>query len=1030
LFTQFPMNKFYLLPAILLLFSCTDKRPVKKILCYAINQEDTWVKELKKSAARQGLQLVITGNRQIFQEDSLRKFSTICLPFSLTDSLNYRNIPAMKRYAESGGGGILAVKDTPHQRKDWPWLHEWMNLPPEEELLQDGGKLYILPATAGGNAMQHALQYLIGDNEWPDYQLSATPAPPDTSRFTYTILDQGLDEPMELCMLPDGNVLFIERKGTVKIYNTGLRKTSTIAHFNVFSGIEDGLLGVAADPGFTNNHRLYFYYAPAGEKWFNKLVSIELHGNTLEMSTEKLILQVPTQRRYCCHSAGYLSFGRDSLLYLSIGDNTNAEETEGYTPVDERPGRHLSDDQASAANSKDLRGKILRIKPGSNGGYSIPDGNLFPKDGSQGYPEIYIMGCRNPYRFHIDMKNNFLYWSDIGPDTKVPSPEGSTISFDEINQARHPGFYGWPYFNGNNQAYPLWDYANKKERPAKDPQHPVNASPNNNGLRNLPPAQPAMIWYSDATSPHFPAVGKGAQTAMAGPVYYNDRYKGAPHKLPDYYNGKLLIYDWVRNWIMAVTMNKEGNYLRMEPFLEHIRFAAPVDMQIAPDGSIYILEYGTNWFAKNADAKLVQITYSEGNRKPVALINCNKLYGAAPLKVNFSAKGSIDHDKNDVLSYTWKFNDKKVEGIQVDHTFTLPGIYKAELIVTDDKGSSNSSMVEIKVGNTPPSVKIVTTANRSFYWDDAVLEYQVAVSDPEDVTIDSNKVQIVFDYLPVGEDLAPALAKGITGNLQYAKGNQLFWSLDCKSCHAERAVSVGPSLAKIADRYLLNKANIAQLASKIITGGSGNWGKRTMSAHPDMPEEDAEEIAKYILSLRAGSGYLPLKGEQTLNRHKGKGTRGAYLLSATYTDKGANNIEPLTGRDHIILLDPRLQAEGFDEGNIFLKTITSMDLTYGQARNNSYIGFHHIYLDGIKSVHYNIQQTGPAGTIEARLDKPDGVLVSKLFIPSGDDKNKWKVIRAAFQQTKGLHNIYFVFKNAEEKNRPLFNIDWLYFSDK
>ena len=65
-------------------------------------------------------------------------------------------------------------------------------------------------------------------------------------------------------------------------------------------------------------------------------------------------MEIPTQRQYCCHSGGYISFDSHGLLYLSTGDNTNAEETEGYTPVDERPGRALADDQATAANTNDL----------------------------------------------------------------------------------------------------------------------------------------------------------------------------------------------------------------------------------------------------------------------------------------------------------------------------------------------------------------------------------------------------------------------------------------------------------------------------------------------------------------------------------------------------------------------------------------------------------------------------------------------------------------------------------------------------
>src|SRR5690606_5368182 len=108
--------------------------------------------------------------------------------------------------------------------------------------------------------------------------------------------------------------------------------------------------------------------------------------------------------------------------------------SDGYTPIDERPGRGPFDAQKSSGNTHDLRGKILRIKVNEDGSYRIPEGNLFPKDGSEGRPEIYVMGARNPFRISIDPKTNFLYWGDVGPDSGKDGIQGSK-SYDEWNQA-------------------------------------------------------------------------------------------------------------------------------------------------------------------------------------------------------------------------------------------------------------------------------------------------------------------------------------------------------------------------------------------------------------------------------------------------------------------------------------------------------------------------------------------------------------------------------------------------------------------
>lgn len=1021
------MQRLWPILLLAVLAACTGKRPVR-VLYYTSNNDHHTINTLQEIVEKQGGSITLTGRQQYFREDSLEAFSAVCLPLSLADSLDHRSITALKRYLEAGGG-LLIIRDSAHHQQGWPWLAALNNSPLQQPLQQDAGRLYVLPDKADRANSEVALRYITDGHHYPDYKKAQTPPVPDSSRFTYMVLGQGLDEPMQMDILPNGNVLFVERKGAVKLYDARARQTKAIGRFNVFSGIEDGLLGVALDPDFASNHRVYFYYAPAGDTPVNRLSRLEMHGDTLLPATEKVILEIPTQHKYCCHSAGYIFFGPGGLLYLSTGDNTNAEETEGYTPVDERSGHELADDQASSASSMDLRGKILRIKPNDDGSYAIPDGNLFPKDGKKGRPEIYVMGCRNPYRFTVDMKNAFVYWGDIGPDTKVPSAEGGTLSFDEINQARRPGFFGWPYFNGNNEAYPLWDFAAKKERPKKDPQQPLNVSRNNRGVQELPPAQPAMIWYGDGASQHFPLVGKGGESAMAGPVYYSDLFPNAPYRLPEYYNGKLFIYDWVRHWIMAVTFDKDHRYLRMEPFLDHLSFSAPVDIKFAADGSLYVLEYGTNWFAKNNDARLLRITYAEGNRQPIANIQASRQYGAAPLTVQLSAKGSIDYDKTDQLSYEWNIGGAVLKGETVSHTFRQPGAYNVTLTVTDDKGGKGTSVLTIKAGNTPPAIDIATTANRSFYWNNSPLDYRVTVTDPEDGSIDSSRVSVYLHYLAQGKDLALALANtGAGGTLRHTRGSQLTASLDCKSCHALNSKSIGPSFLDIATRYA-GKDQAAALAQKIIHGGSGNWGKYAMSAHPDLSLEDARGMVQYILAVNEKGNRLPLQQTLTLKEHTGKGHEGMYLLTAAYTDKGAHNIEPLSARSHLGLRDPQVQIEDYDGGNVSMGTVTTLFLTYGHVQHNNFVRFNQLDLTHIRQLTYRALPQGAGGRITLHLDKPDGPVVSSADIPGGrtiDLQNGWKEITAPVQATTGLHDLYFVFTNAEAK-KGLFGVDWIYF---
>ena len=138
-------------------------------------------------------------------------------------------------------------------------------------------------------------------------------------------------------------------------------------------------------------------------------------------------------------------------LFLTVGNNT-VNPRNGASNLVELPGEENSDDQRGPSNSNDLRGKILRIHPEDDGTYTIPTGNLFPEGTAKTRPEIYTMGHRNPWRPTLDSKTGFLYWGEVGPDANEDAEWGPK-GYDEFNQAKAPGFFGWPYFIADNQPY-------------------------------------------------------------------------------------------------------------------------------------------------------------------------------------------------------------------------------------------------------------------------------------------------------------------------------------------------------------------------------------------------------------------------------------------------------------------------------------------------------------------------------------------------------------------------------------------------
>ena len=168
---------------------------------------------------------------------------------------------------------------------------------------------------------------------------------------------------------------------------------------------------------------------------------------------------------------------RTAASIFSTGDNTHPHgDSGGYAPIDEREGRAPWDAQKSAANTNSFNGKIIRIRPKADGTYEIPAGNLFPPGTPKTRPEIYAMGCRNPWRMSVDEKTGYVYWGEVGPDAGDDGPRGSR-GYDEINQAKKAGNFGWPYFVGNNFAYADYDYTTQDAREDLRPAAPDQRRP-------------------------------------------------------------------------------------------------------------------------------------------------------------------------------------------------------------------------------------------------------------------------------------------------------------------------------------------------------------------------------------------------------------------------------------------------------------------------------------------------------------------------------------------------------------------------
>jgi cytochrome c len=918
------------------------------------------------------------------------------------------------------------------------WYHEF-----------DGGKSFYTSFGHEDATFENPvfLKHLMGGLKYVmTSSLDYSKARPEENRFSKKVLASKLDEPTELVVLEDQRVLFAERKGKLKLYNPKTGKVKVVADVPVYTKQEYGLMGLNIDPNFKTNKLVYLYYSPpsteADTAQHLSRFKYDDVKDTLLLSTEENLLKVPVKRTDCCHTGGSIAWDAKGNLYLSTGDDVNPFQSNGYGPIDGRPGRQGWDGRHSSSNTNSYRGKILRIKPrygdrranmpGGTNLYDIPEGNLFPVGTEKTLPEIYVMGTRNPYRISVDQHTNYVYWGDVGPDASADNPKRGPRGYDEVNQAKKAGYFGYPMFIADNKPYVSFNFADSTSGKPFDPVNPVNDSPHNTGITKLPPAQPAFIWYPYADSPEFgPIVGKGGRNAMAGPVYYANDYKAGKDKFPNYYNGKFFVYDWIRDYINVVTMNKEGDLINMERFMPNGKFSHPIDMQFANDGSLYTLEYGPNWFAQNDEATLSHITYNAGNRVPLAAAKATNSTGAVPLKVAFSSKGSMDYD-GDVIKYEWNFGKGLGKSALPNPTFTYtkPGEYTAILKVTDSAGNSNTSEVTIKAGNAVPQVDVAIKGNKTFYWNDKPVDYEVAVSDKEDgslvkKTIPEEEVTLTINYLE-GYDKT-VMAQGHQANTGFETGKRLIELSDCKACHSVDKKSIGPAYIEVAKRYERERNSLKTLTDKVIKGGGGNWGEKAMAAHPQHKPEEVEEMVKYILSLSRKQviDKKPLKSSYVT---QAKQKDGSYIFTASYTDKGNGAMGPLTSSKTVALRPAKIPANTLDEGKGFVKfkSPTGPEVVLGSS-NGSYIVFDDIDLTDISTMAISVvsNERTAGGMLEAHLDTPDGVKIGEADVASSGTVNL--TVKAPVDNKK--HKVVFVFKNPSANGKPLFAIDSIEFKE-
>ena len=267
---------------------------------------------------------------------------------------------------------------------------------------------------------------------------------PDPAAYTWQTVTGGLVRPLAVTGDRQGRLLVIEQPGRIRVVEAGALRAAPYLDISAqvgSSGNEQGLLGLALHPAYSQNGLLYVNYTDLNGNTVIARFKADPAKASADPNSQKILLRV--KQPYPNHNGGSMVFGPDGFLYMGLGDGGSA-----------------GDPQGNGQNINALLGKLLRIDVDSGDPYAIPDGNPFK--GGGGKPEIWAYGLRNPWRFSFDRATGDLYIGDVGQDTweeidylPANSPGGTNFGWN-LREGANP-FKGTPP-DGLKLTEPIFQY--------------------------------------------------------------------------------------------------------------------------------------------------------------------------------------------------------------------------------------------------------------------------------------------------------------------------------------------------------------------------------------------------------------------------------------------------------------------------------------------------------------------------------------------------------------------------------------------
>jgi glucose/arabinose dehydrogenase len=318
---------------------------------------------------------------------------------------------------------------------------------------------------------------------------------------------------IDLEFLPgqNGEAILIGKDGTVFYLKNDFTPLSSTVSIPVENNGEQGMLNVAADPDYSANKLLYFYYTiPGGgtNRVERRTVTVDVNQGTFSLGDVQTIIEFPkspdSPNPGTNHNGGSMLFDSQGNMLLGVGDGGGGSSEDKTLMIGQDLTKRL--------------GKIHRIIPNRSpgaGGFSIPNGQSV----SAAQPSIYEVGVRNPFTLAFDATDR-LFIGDVGSEGNGASGNGP---FEEIDLATTAGEnFGWPLFEGPGSPSPFVD-------PIGGYRHGDNT-------------------FNDQDPEDNPT---GSESIMANAVYKGNGYNGL-------LTGKLIYSEFFAGWVRLLEVDGSG----------------------------------------------------------------------------------------------------------------------------------------------------------------------------------------------------------------------------------------------------------------------------------------------------------------------------------------------------------------------------------------------------------------------------------------------------------------------------------------